>query len=155
MVNGAEKHGKKQYEGFNYWPKIIVPCDVCEGEVALTHSHDKDDRVFCSRPCYLDMKTCRKNATRDYTLLRIMRDRTEWLSIKELSYIFTAQAQQRSKPNVLAQVLKRWVSRSIVQKESADGGIRYRLNPEYLDAPIGALVIKYQTSRPFAQSMSQ
>ena len=152
MINGAEKHGKKQYEGFNYWPKIIVPCDTCAGEVSLSHCKHRDDRVFCSRSCYLEVKTCRKNANRDYTILRILRDRRDWLSMQELSYIFSCQAQHRSKPNALAGVLRRWVSRGIVEKTIGDP--RYRLNPKYLDEAIGALVIKYQTPRPYAQSMS-
>ena len=152
MINGAEKHGKTQYEGFNYWPKITVPCDTCEGEVSLAHGKERDDRVFCSQSCYVEVKTCRKNASRDYTLLRILRDRQDWLSLKEVSYIFSCQAQHRSKPNTLAGVLRRWVSRGIVEKSIGDS--RYRLNAKYLNKPIGALVIKYQTPRPYAQSMS-
>lgn len=154
MINGAEKDGKKQYEGFNYWPKILVPCDTCEGEVSLSHGKERDDRVFCSRQCYHAVKTCRKNATRDYTLLRILRDKRDWVSMQELAYIFSCQTQHRSKPQALAAVFRRWVSRGIVEKESSPNGMRYRLNPKYLDEAIGALVIKYQTRRPFAQSMS-
>ena len=139
MINGAEKHGKSQYEGFNYWPKITISCDTCQGDVTLTHSKEGDDRAFCCRKCHIKVKTCRKNAMKDYTILKILRERPDGLPNDEIAYLLGTVHQHRCNPYQISSLLKRWIAYGVVTKEkpSAKSRTIYRLSKEYQNMPGG------------------
>ena len=153
MINAAEKHGKKQLRGFNYWPKITLSCDVCNEDVTLSHAQGTDDKLFCSRECNFKLKTCRKNAMKDYTILRILREQPCGLDTEEVSYILGSMHNYRTKPLKITHTLRKWVSKGIVVKENPQkkgGVIIYRISSEHLGQPLGAIVIKHLTPRGYA-----
>lgn len=153
MINGAEKHGKSQYEGFNYWPKITISCDTCQGDVTLDHSKEGDDRAFCCRKCHIKVKTCRKNAMKDYTILKILRERPDGLPNDEIAYLLGTVHQHRCNPYQISSLLKRWIAYGVVTKEkpSAKSRTIYRLSKEYQNKPLGDVVIKFRTPKAYAE----
>jgi len=156
MINGAEKHGKKQYEGFNYWPKITVSCDTCNGDVLLNHSKEGDDRAFCSRACHTKVKTCRKNALKDYNILKILREHPDGLPSDELSYMLGTTNQYRTNPNKITSMLKFWVAKGIVTKRLSKGSTGrtiYSLAKSYMNKPLGKIVVDFRSRKTYAQRL--
>jgi len=162
MINGAEKHDNNQYVGFNYWPSIIVPCDTCSADVKMSHGKENDDKVFCSRKCHIKVKTCRKNAMKDYTILRVLREHPESLPSSEIAYYVSNQHQYQVNGAKISRRLRKWVSEGIVEKANRDvrasrdtsKKVCYRLSEKYQDAPLGALVIKHRTPRGYADAQN-
>ena len=156
MINGAEKHGIKQYEGFNYWPKITVACDTCKGDVTLNHSKEGDDRAFCSRSCHTKVKTCRRNATKDYSILKILREHPDGLPSDEVSYMVSTINQYRTNPKKIASLLKFWVSKGVVTKtlsKGSTGRTIYSLSKSYLNKPLGQAVIDFRGRKTYAERL--
>ncbi len=156
MINGAEKHGNKQYEGFNYWPQITVSCDTCSSDVILTHSKEGDDRAFCSRACHIKVKTCRKNALKDYNILKILREHPDGLPSDELSYMVGTTNQYRTNPSKIASMLKFWVAKGVVSKKLSKGSTGktiYSLSKTYLNKPLGKTVVDYKGRKTFAERL--
>jgi len=120
----------------------------------MSHGKENDDKVFCSRECHIKVKTCRKNAMKDYAILRVLREHPDGLLATELSYFVDNLTQYQVNGAKISMLLKKWVSRGIVKKKNSSNRMRYHLNPKYLGEALGALVIKYQTPRPYAQSES-
>ena len=153
IINGAEKHGIKKYSGFNYWPQIAVSCDVCKNDVTLSHAQESDDKLFSSRDCNFKLKTCRKNAMKDYTILRILREHPQGLPTKELPYILGSMHNYRTTALKISHTLKKWVAKGIVVKEipqKSGDVINYVLPSQHLGQPLGAIVIKHLTPRGYA-----
>ena len=153
MINGAEKHGIAKYKGFNYWPKINIPCETCGDVVALTHNAERDDRIFCSIKCHRAVKKCKKNAMKDYSLLRILRDNPVWIGIEDLTYVFASVAPFATNAVKVHYLLKKWISKGIVEQDKSSSKSSYRLNPKYQNELLGALVIKHRTPKPYAESL--
>jgi hypothetical protein len=156
MINGAEKHGNKQYEGFNYWPQITVSCDTCSSDVILTHSKEGDDRAFCSRACHIKVKTCRKNALKDYNILKILREHPDGLPSDELSYMVGTTNQYRTNPSKIASMLKFWVAKGVVSKKLSKGSTGktiYSLSKTYLNKPLGKTVVDYKGRKTYAERL--
>jgi len=161
LINGLEKYGKTQYEGFNWWPKIEPKCDSCGETFTLTNQFPNNNQVFCGRPCHNDVKTCSRRAMRDYQILRILRtvgwknaphlyEGKGWMHSQEVAkklslvnYIATS--------GTVASILRRWVARGIVERKPVTyplTGSVYRLAARYRTARLGALVIEYQGRKP-------
>lgn len=157
LINGAEKYGKNQYEGFNWWPRIPAKCDTCGETFQLTNQCDHNNQVFCGSKCYNAVKTCRKRAARDYQILRILRtvgwenephpyEGKGWMHIQEIAKKLSMFNYQCTS-GAVAGILRRWVGRGIVERKVVSyplTGSVYRLAPRYRKAQLGALVIEYQ-----------
>lgn len=158
MINGAEKHGKRQYEGFNYWPKITVSCDTCKGDVILTHSKERDDRTFCSRECYTNVKTCRKNAIKDYIILKILREHPDGLPSDELAYMVSTMNHFRANPQKISSLLRFWVAKGVVTKRlnphRDNRRTIYSLAKSYDNKPLGKAVIDFRGRQTYAQRLN-
>jgi len=157
MINGAEKHGKPQYEGFNYWPKITVSCDTCNGDVILTHSKERDDRAFCSYKCYRQVTTCRKNAMKDYTILKILREYPDGLPSDELAYMIGTINHYHTNSNKISALLKFWVAKGVVTKRLINGSrgrTIYSLAKSYMNKPLGKGVIDFRGRKTYAQRVN-
>jgi len=145
-INGAEKYGKRQYEGFNWWPKIAVDCDKCGESFNLASQCDHNNQVFCGNKCANAVKTSKKKAMRDYQLLRILRtlgwenqmNEGGWLSAEMVAKKL-CQYNYKANSHTVAGIMKRWVSRGIVERKPS----HYRLVPAYRDARLGDIVIQH------------
>jgi len=162
MINGAEKYGKRQYEGFNWWPKIAVDCDKCGESFDLTSQCDHNNQVFCGRPCANAVRTSKKKAMRDYQMLRILRTlgwenkvNNGWLDgtiiAKKLNqFNFTGNS------SMVGGVMKRWTARGVVEeKEQTVGGRLYRIKAAYRNKPLGHIVWEYNQGHYPVQTSSE
>jgi len=144
-INGAEKYGKRQYEGFNWWPKIAVDCDKCGESFNLASQCDHNNQVFCTIKCANAVKTSKKKAMRDYQLLRILRTlgwenqvNEGWLS-PDLIAKKLCQFNYTANSNTVAGVMRRWVSRGVVERKPG----LYRIAPAYREKPLGHIVCQF------------
>ena len=161
LINGAEKYGKRQYEGFNWWPKGKAQCDTCGEDFRLANQCDHNNQVFCSTRCHNAVKTCKKKAMRDYQILRILRtvgwentphpyDGKGWMHSQEVAKKLSL-FNYKGNSNSVSSVLTRWVARGIVERKPVSyplTGSVYRLAPKYRKGLLGALVIEYQGRKP-------
>ena len=149
-INGAEKYGKMQYEGFNWWPKIPVDCDKCGESFNLASQCDHNNQVFCTIKCANAVKTSKKKAMRDYQLLRILRTlgwenqvNEGWLSAALIAKKL-CQFNYTANSNTVAGVMKRWTARGIVEsKKLPVSGTVYRIKKEHRNKPLGHIVCQF------------
>ena len=145
-INGAEKYGKAQYEGFNWWPKISVNCDLCNEDFNLTSSSEHNNQVFCTIKCATTVKTSKKKAMRDYQSLRILRtlgwenklSEGGWVSSEVIAKKL-CQYNYKANSGSVAGFMRKWVSRGIVEHKPG----LYRLVPAYREKPIGHIVCQH------------
>ena len=149
-INGAEKYGKTQFEGFNWWPKIAVDCDNCGDSFNLTANGEHNNQVFCGRMCANAVKTSKRKAMRDYQSLRILRtlgwenrlNEGGWVSAEVMAKKL-CQYNYKANSHTVAGIMKRWVGRGIVERKPS----HYRLVPAYREARLGDIV-RQHNQRP-------
>lgn len=145
-INGAEKYGKRQFEGFNWWPKIPVDCDNCGDSFNLASQCDHNNQVFCNIKCATTVKTSKKKAMRDYQSLRILRtlgwenrlNEGGWVSAEVIAKKL-CQYNYKANSNTVAGFMRRWVSRGIVEHKPS----HYRLAPAYREERLGHIVCQH------------
>ena len=105
---------------------------------------------------HIKVKTCRKNALKDYNILKILREHPDGLPSDELSYMVGTTNQYRTNPSKIASMLKFWVAKGVVTKKLSKGSTGktiYSLSKTYLNKPLGKTVLDYKGRKTYAERL--
>ena len=126
------------------YPAIPQSCDMCGNDFNLHYNtSSKGNRSrFCSRDCYFELLSCRRNAKKKWIILRIL-DQRGPLTSSELGAIMD-KYDTKGNARVIGSTMRPWISKGWV--DHYDGGSRdYRgrqlkLYELVFDGPIGQMI---------------
>ena len=142
ILNGEDVHGKSQLRGFTWRPKIEVKCEMCEETFELRYELESANRQFCSRDCHNKLKTTRKRKSEiNYNLLRLLRHRRKyhnngWVTAEVIDSYMTNRKDVKGSVQQWGRLLRKWISRGVVETKIDSKVMEYRLNKKYTVGPL-------------------
>ena len=138
--------GCKHHNGHWKKPPIEVECENCSKKFHLRHSMNGGNRIFCSHACSVQIAKKKKNAMRDFSLLKLLKTYGE-LSIYELVAKWPNDKKMitTSVPTHTFRCAG-YFRRNIVLVREVNGIKMFRLHPEIMEKniPIGKLICTKQ-----------
>jgi len=142
--------GCKNHNGHWRKPPIEAQCENCHQKIQLKPSLSNGNRIFCSHDCSQSVSKKKRNAMRDFSLLKLLKTYGE-LSTYELvakwpnekKMITTGTPHQAFR-------CSGYLRRNIVLVREVNGISVFRLNPEIIEKniPIGKLICTKQIYAP-------
>jgi len=149
ILNGEIDLGNSQLRGFNWWPIIEIPCEMCEKPTELRYEWEAADKQFCSRLCYTKMKTARpRKSQMNYAMLRLLRHRRRhygegWVSAGVIHEIMSRRRDVIGNPRRWGGLLQRWVKRGVVEIQRGTPN-QYRLHLDHITGPLAQMFHEYE-----------
>lgn len=123
-------------------PLISADCELCGESFTLSHDLKKGQKIFCGRACAISMFTSKKNARRDFAILKILKVHGE-VSINQMVDLWP-DIQRGLSQAMISSILRTngYLRRNVVQIVSEKPRI-YRLNPNITE-PLAKVMISKQ-----------
>ena len=125
------KNGNKHHNNREKWPKIEVPCQLCDNTLTLKHTMEKRNRSFCSTDCWQKLNSCQtRGVQRTLNILEILHHQRahigdSWIEPSAISEKFGNRKTGCSSMTV-SLLMKRWRKAGIIEIKMMAKSYSYR-----------------------------
>jgi hypothetical protein len=123
-------------------PLISADCEGCGEAFTLSHDLKKGQKIFCSRDCSISMFSSKKNARRDFALLKLLKVHGELTAHQLVN--FWPDIQRGMSQVMVSQIFRAngYLRRNVVQIVSNSPRV-YRINPNITE-PLAKVMVSKQ-----------
>jgi len=154
--------GFARHSGQKRWPRIAIPCEMCDKEIMLVFDIEKRNRAFCSRKCWNNLKSCQKRGIqKTLNMLSFLYHRKMYYSDAWLSPSVIAERSGRKgimcSPTTVGLSMKRWRKAGIIESRLKGGsqhGHEYRFIPKGLKGMTVSQFIYKWNNMSYAEKIS-
>lgn len=156
------KGGNKHHNNKLCWPKINIPCDMCDNEANLKHDIEKGNSKYCSRKCWADLKKSQKRKIhRTINALHYLEhsykyEGNRWLEPSAIAEMCSVQGSSCGRSSI-GLMMKRWREAGIVEAKVRSGssnGFEYRFRPEGLRGMKVSQFVHFWNTTSYAERMA-
>lgn len=112
------------------WPAIEVTCQTCAQPFDLIKHNQYGHSQFCSVDCRQRLLRISKRSQRDYHFLLPLYESGEWMSAADVAEFNKYRWMHSSHSSAVANVLKLWYHRGILDRDTSSSPYIYRWNSD-------------------------